>query len=74
MYGEDLRLWVEKVDQVKNGKVPRVYFNSHYGGKAVDNALQFKEVTSGTSLSYNERKALEHAHSYLTTLQKSAEK
>jgi uncharacterized protein YecE (DUF72 family) len=74
---EELRPWVEKVEQVKKEtKVLRVYFNNHYGGKAVVNALQFKEMTSGggTQLSDNERKALEHAQSYLTSLQKSTEK
>jgi uncharacterized protein YecE (DUF72 family) len=74
---EELRPWVEKVEQVKKEtKVLRVYFNNHYGGKAVVNALQFKEMTSGggTPLSDNERKALEHAQSYLTSLQKSTEK
>jgi uncharacterized protein YecE (DUF72 family) len=75
---EELRPWVEKVEQVtKETKVLRVYFNNHYGGKAVVNALQFKEMTSGggrTSSSDNERKALEHAQSYLNSLQKSTEK
>ena len=58
-------------------KVLRVYFNNHYGGKAIVNALQFKEMTSGggtSSLSDNERRALEHAQSYLNSLQKSTEK
>jgi hypothetical protein len=44
-------------------KVLRVYFNNHYGRKAIVNALQFKEMTSGgggISLSDNERKALDH--------------
>ena len=74
---EELRPWVKKVEQVKNEtKVLRVYFNNHYGGKAVVNALQFKEMTSGggTPLSDTERKALEHAQSYLNSLQKSPEK
>jgi uncharacterized protein YecE (DUF72 family) len=65
---EELRPWVGKIEQVKKDtKVLRVYFNNHYGGKAIVNALQFKEMTSGTSssLSDNERKALEHAQAYL---------
>ena len=45
-------------------KVLRVYFKNHYGRKAIVNALQFKEMTSGggggISLSDNERKALDH--------------
>ena len=63
---EELRPWVGKIEQVKKDtKVLRVYFNNHYGGKAIVNALQFKEMTSGTPLSDNERKALEHAQAYL---------
>jgi uncharacterized protein YecE (DUF72 family) len=52
---------VEKVEQIrKQTKVLRAYFNNHYGGKAVVNALQFKEMT-GTALSEYEKKVLEHA-------------
>ena len=43
------------------------YFNNHYGGKAVVNALQFKEMISNTPLPENERKILEHAETYLQT-------
>jgi uncharacterized protein YecE (DUF72 family) len=64
---EELKLWVDKVDQVKKQtKVLRAYFNNHYGGKAVVNALQFKEMT-GSTLSEKERKALEQAQSYLSS-------
>ena len=31
----------------------RIYFNNHYGGKAIINALQFKEMNG---LSLNDRK------------------
>jgi uncharacterized protein YecE (DUF72 family) len=56
---------VEKVDQIKKqSEVLRVYFNNHYGGKAVVNALQFKAMT-GHSLSEIERNALEYAEKYL---------
>jgi uncharacterized protein YecE (DUF72 family) len=58
---EELKPWVEKVEQIrKQTKVLRAYFNNHYGGKAVVNALEFKEMT-GTALSENEKKVLEHA-------------
>ena len=50
---------------VRLTKVLRIYFNNHYGGKAVVNALQFKEMI-GMSLSEKETKALEQAQSYLT--------
>ena len=67
---EELKPWVEKVEQVKKEtKVLRVYFNNHYGGKALVNALQFKEMTCGTSLSENESRALEHAQAYLDRAQ-----
>jgi uncharacterized protein YecE (DUF72 family) len=53
------------VDQIrKQTKILRVYFNNHYGGKAVVNALQFKAVT-GYSLSGIETNALEYAEKYL---------
>ena len=54
--------WEDQPD--KKTKVLRVYFNNHYGGKAVVNALQFKEMT-GIVLSENERKIFEHAQSYI---------
>jgi uncharacterized protein YecE (DUF72 family) len=64
---EELKPWVEKVSQIrKETKILRVYFNNHWGGKAVVNALQFKEMTSSAPLSENERKALEHAKTYLS--------
>jgi uncharacterized protein YecE (DUF72 family) len=40
-------------------KILRVYFNNHYGGKAVVNAMQFKEMI-GISLSADESKVLEN--------------
>lgn len=65
---EELKPWVEKVSQIrKETKVLRAYFNNHWGGKAVVNALQFKEMISNTPLPENERKILEHAETYLQT-------
>ena len=62
---QELKPWVEKISQIrKQTKVLRAYFNNHYGGKAVVNALQFKEMT-GTSLSENERKVLNQAQAYI---------
>ena len=68
LYSEqELKPWVEKVDQIrKQTKILRVYFNNHYGGKAVVNALQFKAMI-GDSLSEIETNALEHAEKYLST-------
>ena len=63
---EELKPWVEKVSQIKQQtKVLRIYFNNHYGGKAVVNALEFKEMI-GMPSSEKERKVLEKAQSYLT--------
>src|SRR5919106_677880 len=66
---EELKPWVEKVSQIKQQtKVLRVYFNNHYGGKAVVNALEFKEMI-GTSLSVKEKNVIEEAKSYLSNKQ-----
>ncbi len=63
---EELPPWVEKVDQIrKQTKTLRVYFNNHYRGKAVANALQFQAMI-GHSLSETETNALEHAEKYLS--------
>ena len=63
---EELGPWVEKVSQIKQQtKVLRIYFNNHYGGKAVVNALEFKEMI-GMSLSEKGRKVLEEAKHYLS--------
>ena len=62
-----MKPWVDKVDQLrKQTKILRVYFNNHYGGKAVVNALRFKTMT-GQAVSDMESEALEHAMEYLFT-------
>lgn len=62
LYSEqELRPWVEKVKQIKEQtKTLRIYFNNHYGGKAVVNAMQFKEM-NGISISSEEEKVLKQA-------------
>lgn len=66
---EELKPWAQKVSKIKQQtKVLRVYFNNHYGGKAVVNALQFKEMI-GMSLSEKEKNVLEQANSYLSDKQ-----
>jgi uncharacterized protein YecE (DUF72 family) len=66
---EELKPWVEKVEEVKKQtKVLRAYFNNHYGGAAVINALQFKEML-GNKLSENERNTIKHANEYLPSRQ-----
>ncbi|MGB8087191.1 MAG: DUF72 domain-containing protein [Nitrososphaeraceae archaeon] len=65
---EELEPWVEKIDKIREQtKVLRVYFNNHYGGKAVINALEFKEML-GIKLSEKEASKLENAKSYLGRL------
>ncbi|HEX5977178.1 MAG TPA: hypothetical protein VFY68_07860, partial [Nitrososphaeraceae archaeon] len=54
----------------KQTKVLRAYFNNHYGGAAVINALQFKEML-GNKLSENERSIIEHAQEYLSKKRQS---
>ena len=44
-YEQELKPWIEKLNQIrKQTKILRIYFNNHYGGKAVINAMQFKEM------------------------------
>ncbi len=65
---EELEPWVEKIDKIREEtKVLRIYFNNHYGGKAVINALEFKEML-GIKLSEKEVSNLENAKSYLKKL------
>jgi hypothetical protein len=45
-----------------------VYFNNHYGGNAVVNALQFREMT-GPQLSDSETRAVKHAETYFSEQQ-----
>jgi uncharacterized protein YecE (DUF72 family) len=60
-----LKPWVEKVKKIQlETPILRGYFNNHYGGKAVVNALQFKEMI-GDILSKEEKQVLKHAQKYL---------
>ena len=54
---EELKPWTERVSKIKKdpeAKRLRIYFNNHYGGKAVLNAIQFREMVEGKKLSKNE--------------------
>lgn len=65
---QELEPWAEKVNKItKDPKVKklRIYFNNHYGGKAVFNALQFKEML-GEKLSREQLEAKQKAEAYLT--------
>jgi uncharacterized protein YecE (DUF72 family) len=63
----ELEPWVEKIGRI-NQKTDTifVYFNNHYGGKALVNALQFKEMINHKPLPDNEKKVLEFAKKYLS--------
>jgi uncharacterized protein YecE (DUF72 family) len=65
LYSEqELKPWAQKVDQIRNQtKILRVYFNNHYGGAAVINAMQFKAM-NGISLSKEEENIIERAETY----------
>jgi hypothetical protein len=51
-------------DPVDLKKILRIYFNNHYGGKAVVNAMQFKEMI-GVSLSADEKRVMENAKGHI---------
>jgi uncharacterized protein YecE (DUF72 family) len=55
---EELKPWAEKVNKITNDpktKKLRIYFNNHYGGKAVANAIQFREMIEGKEASKKEK-------------------
>ena len=61
---EELKHWIGKIKEVASKtNTLRIYFNNHYGAKAVINALEFKDML-GISLSNREKNALEFAKSY----------
>jgi uncharacterized protein YecE (DUF72 family) len=68
MYSQkELKPWVEKIGKIKQKTdTIFVYFNNHYGGKAVVNALQFREMINENPLPENDKKVLEKAKKYLT--------
>jgi uncharacterized protein YecE (DUF72 family) len=54
-----------KVKQIREQtKTLRIYFNNHYGGKVVVNAMQFKEM-NGISSPLEERKVLKRAQALI---------
>ncbi len=64
---KELNPWIEKIRKI-NQKTDAVfvYFNNHYSGKAIVNALQFKEMINENPLSQNEKKVLEKAKKFLS--------
>jgi uncharacterized protein YecE (DUF72 family) len=69
---EELEPWVSKIKKIQSEiPVVRSYFNNHYGGKAVVNALQFREVL-GAEVSQDQRNALRHAEEYISKISPSS--
>lgn len=69
LYSEDeLKPWVNKVKRIKEQvESVYVYFNNHYSGKAIVNALQFKEmINDQQQLPEKEEKVLENAKKFLS--------
>ena len=66
---EELQPWVNKIKRIKEQtENVFVYFNNHYGGKAIVNALQFKEMINDGQLCDSEKKILERAQKYLSNM------
>ena len=66
LYSEvELIPWADKIKKIKE-KVDSVfvYFNNHYSGKAIVNAMQFKEMVNRNQLSKDDVSALEKAKEY----------
>lgn len=68
LYSEkELAPWVNKIKRIKEQTdTVFVYFNNHYSGKAIVNALQFKEMINDQPLSEDQKKALEKAKKFLS--------
>lgn len=61
---EELKPWIAKIKKMTSKtNTLRIYFNNHYGAKAVINALEFKDML-GISLSDRQKNALEFAKSH----------
>ncbi len=68
LYSEkELIPWISKINRIKeNTDMTFVYFNNHFGGKAIINSLQFKELINNQPLPENEKKVLEKSKKYLS--------
>jgi len=62
---KELEPWVNKVEEIKKQtKTLRIYFNNHYGAKAILNALQFREMI-GEKLSKEQLEVKQKVEAYL---------
>ncbi len=70
LYNErELTPWVNKIKNIKKDiESVFVYFNNHYSGKAIVNALQFKKLASGHFPTKEESDVLEKAKRFLDAL------
>jgi uncharacterized protein YecE (DUF72 family) len=67
---KDLEPWVSKVKKIQNDpevRRLRIYFNNHYGAKAVENALEFQEMV-GEELTSEQQAAKLGIHQALANL------
>jgi uncharacterized protein YecE (DUF72 family) len=66
LYSEsELLPWADKIKKIKERvNSVYIYFNNHYGGKAIVNALQFKELLNKNSLTESELLVLEKANKF----------
>ncbi|MDQ3847348.1 MAG: DUF72 domain-containing protein [Thermoproteota archaeon] len=68
---EELNPWTEKVNKIAKdpeAKRLRIYFNNHYGGKSVVNAIQFKEMIEKKEATRKEKEAkLKTLHAIAST-------
>ena len=63
---EELTPWVQKArDVMAETMILRIYFNNHYGAKAVINALRFREML-GESLNPDEKTMLQRLKNYFS--------
>ena len=61
---KELEPWVGKVNEIaKQTRKLRIYFNNHYAGAAIINAIQFEEMW-GRKLSDDEKQVLQHAEQF----------
>jgi uncharacterized protein YecE (DUF72 family) len=60
----ELEPWAKKVNEIPpKVKKLRVYYNNHYAGAAIINAMQFEEMT-GNELTSDKKQLLQHAEQY----------
>jgi uncharacterized protein YecE (DUF72 family) len=61
----ELEPWVKKINEIA-GKVKklRIYFNNHYAGAAIINAIQFEEMTGSSEFTAEKKQMLQNAEEY----------